>query len=134
MTAMALGLLLASAGAVGLWAGAGSGASVPPTLAQRLKGTHWLLVVVGAGLIAHGLLPLRSPRDLPAQEIVLGPFVTVAGVVGVWLHTLRARDRSKAVEESMWALRSKAGLFLCIPIGIWMTVHGLMHRFGPPGR
>jgi hypothetical protein len=79
---------------------------------------------------------LRNADDLAIQEVVLGPLVTMVGILGLWLHgAMRTGKKSRWVfEDSMWALRSRAGFALCIPIGIWATAHGLLHQPHPLGR
>ncbi len=134
MTAITTGALLAGMGLMGLWFGSRPSAAVPPALATRLRVTYWLLVLAGAGLIAHAYLPTRTPADRATRQMLLGSMVTAIGVVGLRIHMLRAREPTDAAEETMWALRSKAGFILCIPIGLWMAVEGLMRRLEPLAR
>ncbi|HEY8150308.1 MAG TPA: hypothetical protein VIK51_15480 [Vicinamibacteria bacterium] len=116
-----LGVLLVVSGLAGLWAGPPARTvSAPPTLAGQLRATHWLMLLMGVGLIAHRLLPFRGADDLALQEVILGPLITLAGVLGSSLHW-----RKSAATENMWALRSRVGFALYVAIGVFATLHGI---------
>ncbi len=86
MTRMTMGLLLVGTGCLGLLASPPPSSAFSPMLTFRLKVTHWLILLSGIGLIAHKLMPLRNADDLAIQEVVLGPLVTMVGILGLWLH------------------------------------------------
>jgi hypothetical protein len=115
-----LGVLLVVSGLAGLWAGPPARTvSASPTLARQLRVTHWLMLLMGFGLIAHRFLPFGRQDDLALQEVILGPLITVAGVLGSSLHWRRNAD-----DQNMRALRSRVGFALYVAIGVFATVHG----------
>jgi hypothetical protein len=116
-----IGVLLVVSGLAGLWAGPPArDVSAPPTLTGQLRVTHWLMVVMGVGLIAHRYLPLGRAEDLALQEVILGPLITLAGVLGSSLHWKRSADG-----QTLWALRSRVGFALDVAIGVFATLHGI---------
>jgi hypothetical protein len=116
-----IGVLLVISGLAGLWAGPPARTvSAPPTLAGQLRVTHWLMVLMGLGLIAHRFLPFGRQDDLARQEVILGPLITLAGVLGSSLHWRRSAD-----DQNMRALRSRVGFALYVAIGVFATLHGI---------
>jgi hypothetical protein len=53
---------------------------------RAIEGDALALLLMGVGLIARRLLPFRRADDLALQEVILGPLITVAGVLGSSLH------------------------------------------------
>jgi hypothetical protein len=116
-----MGVLLVVSGLAGLWSGPPARTvSAPPTLAGQLRVTHWLMVVMGVGLIAHRFLPFGRADQLALQEVILGPLITLAGVLGSSLHWRRSAD-----DQTLWALRSRVGFALYVAIGVFATLHGI---------
>ena len=115
-----MGVLLVVSGLAGLWAGPPA-RTVPasPASAGQLRATHWLMLLMGFGLIAHRSLPFGREHDLALQEVIFGPLITVVGVLGSSLHWGRSAD-----DQKMRALRSRVGFALYVAIGVFATVHG----------